>query len=276
MINRRELKLKDFDLYRSYYCGICHALEKRYGRRGQILLNYDMTFLAILLSGLYEPREEKGRERCLPHPGKPHPFRTSEAVLYAADMTVLLGACKAEDDWKDEKKLQGALLHTLLRKDYAAAAACYPRQARALEESLDALHRAEEAGTENLDEAAGTTGRFLAEIFAWKEDFWQDDLRRLGFYLGKFIYLADAYEDLEKDRKSGSYNVLLSWERQTGSRFEQETEAVLTDTMAQAARAYERLPIVRRADILGNIIYSGVWLRYGAARRRRETPEGSR
>ena len=196
--------------------------------------------------------------------------RYDEAISYASAL---------EGEGVEELTLRaryGKAAALYAAKDYAAAAACYPRQARALEESLDALHRAEEAGTENLDEAAGTTGRFLAEIFAWKEDFWQDDLRRLGFYLGKFIYLADAYEDLEKDRKSGSYNVLLSWERQTGSRFEQETEAVLTDTMAQAARAYERLPIVRRADILGNIIYSGVWLRYGAARRRRETPEGSR
>ena len=87
---QKELKIKDFDLYRSYYCGLCHALKKQYGRTGQMLLNYDMTFLAILLSALYEPEEETVKARCIPHPVRKHEERFCDVTRYAADMNVFV------------------------------------------------------------------------------------------------------------------------------------------------------------------------------------------
>ena len=81
--NNRELKIKDFETYRSYYCGLCHTLKKRYGRRGQLLLNYDMTFLALVLTGLYEPEEAKTRRRCALHPGRAHEETESAADVCA-------------------------------------------------------------------------------------------------------------------------------------------------------------------------------------------------
>ena len=53
---------------------------------------------------------------------------------------------------------------------------------------------------------SGCFGRIMEEILAWKPDVWENTLRRMGFYLGKFIYLLDAYDDVEKDVKSGNYN----------------------------------------------------------------------
>ena len=102
-VNQQELKIREYDMYRSYYCGLCHALKKRYGRIGQLLLNYDMTFAAMILSSLYEPETEENKRRCIPHPVLPHMERTNEAVGYAADMTVLLAYQKAEDDWHDDR-----------------------------------------------------------------------------------------------------------------------------------------------------------------------------
>ena len=60
---------------------------------------------------------------------------------------------------------------------------------------------------------SGLTGRFLAEIFVWKDDIWQEELRNMGFYLGKFVYLMDALEDVEKDRKKGNYNLFAGERR---------------------------------------------------------------
>ncbi len=54
-INKAEMKFKDYDVYHSYYCGLCKVLKECYGRRGQVTLSFDMTFLVILLTGLYEP-----------------------------------------------------------------------------------------------------------------------------------------------------------------------------------------------------------------------------
>ena len=65
IVNKPEMKFKEFDLYHAYYCGLCRSLKKCYGMAGQISLSYDMTFLAMLLSGLYEPEETCSRERCV-------------------------------------------------------------------------------------------------------------------------------------------------------------------------------------------------------------------
>ena len=261
--NKKELKIREFEQYRSYYCGLCHTLKKRYGRRGQLLLNYDMTFLAMVLSDLYEPAEETARRRCALHPAASHAETISEATAYAADMTVLLAYQKALDDWRDEKSPAGRSIAMFLYRDYQELREKYPRQAGTLEKCIRALSKAEKAGSDNIDHVAGLTGRFLAEMFIWRRDVWQRDLRQMGFYLGKFIYLMDAREDLKKDRKKGAYNILLPLMQKDPEGFEDTVRSLLTDMMSGCCRAFERLPLVDLAPILRNILYSGVWNRYG-------------
>lgn len=269
-INQPELKIKDYDAYRGYYCGLCRNLQKRYGRIGQMLLNYDMTFLIILLDGLYEPSEKKEMHRCIPHPLHRHMQIQSEITDYAADMNILLSYQKAMDDWNDEKNGPGRVLASALKKDYRKIRENYARQAGALEESIRLLSEAEKSRSEDLDYVSGLTGRFLSEMFVWREDIWQEDLRALGFFLGKFIYLMDAFEDMEKDRKKGNYNIFLIRQERKPDSFEKETEAVLVDMMTQCARAFERLPILHRSEILRNILYSGVWCKYRAIQEKRK------
>ena len=102
----------------------------------------------------------------------------------------------------------------------------------------------------------------LGELFVWKTDEWQDELRTLGFYLGKFIYLMDAYEDLAKDIKKNNYNPLLHLKMEKEKDYEIICKLMMTSMMGECARAFERLPILLHADILRNILYSGVWSRY--------------
>ena len=101
IVNKPEMKFKEFDLYHAYYCGVCRSLKKCYGMAGQISLSYDMTFLAMLLSGLYEPEETCSRERCVAHPLSRHMAIENIFTEYAADMNVLLTMYKCEDDWQD-------------------------------------------------------------------------------------------------------------------------------------------------------------------------------
>ena len=72
VMNKPEIKFKDFDLYRSFYCGLCRELKSKYGISGQISLTYDMTFVVILLSALYESPTQKVQGifiQCIP-PGR--------------------------------------------------------------------------------------------------------------------------------------------------------------------------------------------------------------
>ena len=103
-VNKPEIKFKDFDVYRSFYCGLCRELRERYGIPGQISLTYDMTFVVLLLSALYEPPTKKGTSRCVVHPLKPQPVRKNTVTEYCADMNVILTYYKCMDDWQDEHK----------------------------------------------------------------------------------------------------------------------------------------------------------------------------
>ena len=89
-INKAEMKFKDFDVYHSYYCGLCKRLKERYGRRGQMTLSYDMTFLILLLTGLYEPETRVETVNCIAHPLEKHTARTNEFTDYAAAVNLLL------------------------------------------------------------------------------------------------------------------------------------------------------------------------------------------
>ncbi len=270
-IHQSELKMKDYDKYRSYYCGLCHILKQRYGRKGQMLLNYDMTFLAVLLDGLYEKQLKEERRRCVVHPVASHKETTADEITaYAADMTVMLAWQKALDDWHDEKKASARALMLLLGKDYRTLRERYPRQAHMLEKCVKQLSVYEHEGEADIDLVSGLTGRFLGEMFVWKEDIWQEELRTMGFYLGKFVYLMDAYDDLEKDQKNNRYNILKDTAIDAGTDFDEAVRSMLEDMMSPAARAFERMPILRNVDILRNILYSGVWVKCAAVRGRRQ------
>ena len=130
------------------------------------------------------------------------------------------------------------------------------------------LHEVERRNDPTLDAAANLTGNVMAELLVMREDVYARDLRELGFYLGKFIYLCDSYEDLERDEKRGSYNPLLS--RRDDPAFETSCEQMLSDMMARASQAFERLPILQDAEIMRNILYSGIWLRFEDATERRK------
>ena len=278
-VNEQELKLKEYTAYRSFYCGLCRNLHLRYGRTAQMMLNYDLTFLALLLTGLYEPETKQEERRCVPHPARRHPMVSNGAIDYASDMCVLLSWQKLRDDWEDERKPLRRAAAARLHPAYRKLAEVYPRQAAALEENIRALGEAERGDLHEIDAVAGLTGQFLAEIFVWKEDVWAADLRTMGFYLGKFIYLMDALDDREKDAKRGNYNLFAPDGAIWGTDREREIEAILTDMMAKAARAFERLPVIEHAEILRNILYSGVWCKYAAlraqAKRKNEPDETS-
>ena len=89
-INKAEMKFKDYDMYQAYYCGLCRRLKECYGKRGQLTLSYDMTFLIVLLTGLYEPKTITGEIRCIAHPLEKHPTKINEYTDYAASMNLIL------------------------------------------------------------------------------------------------------------------------------------------------------------------------------------------
>ena len=261
LVNKPELKIKEFDAYRSWYCGLCRTLNKRHGLVGRLTLNYDMTFLIMILADLYDENHNCDCKRCLMHPGEKHCSVRTEATDYCADMCVLLSYYKCKDDWKDEHKLKSRIAMALLSRKAKRVAAQYPEKASFVEKKMNMLDIVENAKNLPIDKVAKVFGEIMAEIFVYREDFWKDDLYKLGFYLGKFIYMLDAYEDVEKDIKTGDYNPFKELYGKPG--FDDQVLNLLLLMIGEATDAFERLPLVENTEILRNILYSGVWVRYG-------------
>ncbi len=271
-IHKPELKFREFDQYQGCYCGLCQSLKERYSNPARLTLSFDMTFLAMLLTGLYEPEEICAKCRCCTHPFRKRLHVTSAASDYAADMSVLLYRDKFMDDWLDERKFTRRFGAAWLHRSYRKAQKRYPEKAVYLVKSLDSLHMVEKNGETNIDQPANCFGDLLAEIFVWREDEWAPTLRQIGFYLGKFIYLLDAYADLDHDISRGCYNPLVELAK-TSDDFDNDCQQMLEMMIATCTEQFERLPILRYVEILRNILYAGVWTQFYEIRERRSQKE---
>ncbi|MBR5128541.1 MAG: hypothetical protein IKU67_00695, partial [Firmicutes bacterium] len=136
----------------------------------------------------------------------------------------------------------------------------YPHKVSFVQSKLNELASIESREARHIDEAARVFGELMAEIFVYKDDKWKDDLYKIGFYLGKFIYLLDAYEDLEKDLEEGEYNPFK--EICKNDNFDEQVLSLLMMMISECTDAFERLPLIDNVEILRNILYSGVWTRY--------------
>lgn len=261
-INQSELTEENKKAYQAYYCGLCRRLKSNCGAKGQMLLNYDMTFLVVLLTGLYELDNEVSEITCALHPTKKRTVWINEATDYAADMNVILSYHNLVDDWKDEKAYTKKAFVKMLDKDYTRIMSKYPRQVKAIEEFMRKTEEVEKSGETNLDAVAGLTGEMLGEVFCWKEDEWAEEMKTLGFYMGKFIYIMDAYEDYDSDLQKNEYNPLVYLVRENKQDMNTFCKLLLTSMMSECAKSFERLPILLHADILRNVLYSGVWSKY--------------
>lgn len=252
-----HLSQEQMDRYRGCYCGLCRSLGRCHGQRCRLCLTYDMTFLILLLSSLYEPEERAGEERCVVHPRKRHAYWASDFSDYAASMNVALAWYKCLDDWKDDRNILRWLQAKLFAKGAREAARRYPRQCTAIRQSLERLS-ALEAEKGPADALAAEFGNLMGELFVfYPEDHWSPALREFGRKLGAFVYIQDAVCDLEADARRDRFNPLLPLHRE-GSHFKPH----LTLLMGDAAAAFEKLPLVQDVDILRNILYFGVWTQY--------------
>ena len=238
--NLTDLSPEEKERYRSCYCGLCRSIGKRHGFLARMGLSYDLTYLSMLLSALYEPEERCEKCRCIIHPCKKKSSVTNSCTEYAADMTVALTYYKCLDDWKDDRNLTRWLYAKILKKSYDRVKRQWPSQCETIERELEVISRIEDGKSTAPDAAANSFGRLMAELFVLKDDNWAPYLRALGYSLGKYIYLADAAVDYRKDKRSGSYNPLNYIETKP-----EEMKPMLTGILADASKAFEFLPIIQ-------------------------------
>ena len=188
------------------------------------------------------------------------PVRKNAITEYAADMNIFLTYYKCKDDWNDERSIPGLAFGKLLERKEKKSEKLWSKKVQTIVSCLDELSELEKENATDIDRVSGCFGRIMAEIFAYREDVWEPTLRRMGFYFGKFIYLLDAYDDVEEDAKKGNYNPFSKDYIIEG--FDDRVKSMLMMMMAETCREFEKLPIIKYTDILRNILYSGVWCRF--------------
>lgn len=221
-----ELKVKEHTCYRAVYCGLCKATGGRCRAAlipAKLALRYDTVFLALLRLMMEEAPAEFQNRRCLLHPLRPIPMAMpTQALEYSANAGSLLFAHSLRDHAADTKGLRGLGAKLLL--PYAGIlrrAAARQIEEECGEQSLDGaiashleeLGELEREGCQSPDRVSHVFGRLLGEVFAHGlSDPRRTSAGQIGYHLGKWIYLADAADDLEKDRKAGAYNPFLASE----------------------------------------------------------------
>ena len=265
-VNKPEMKVIDYERYRMYYCGVCHALRNTDGAMGQMSLTYDSTFAAVLLTALYEPDTKMKEAACMVHPVGKKINLENEIIQYIADMNLILTYYKCLDDWADDRKFTRLCYSSFIRKRVRKIGQVYSEKLAKIRESLRTLSACERKNVTNLDLLAGTFGDIMAEILAYKPSRgidWSEELRRLGYQLGKFIYILDAYDDVQEDIEKNRFNPLKElYHELSKEQFDNYVKEILMMIATDMAKIYECLPIVEETAILRNIIYSGIWVRF--------------
>lgn len=250
-----ELKVRELELYRAYYCGLCGALKSEY--RKTAVLNFDSVFLYLLADGLRAEEGVIAPSKCVLHPVKKRPAIITPAASYAADVNILMAYYSALDHVRDKKR-GGALAVRFLKKAFAKAKARRENIVATAEETIGTLVELERARSKSTDAAADSYARLFAEAMTDADVLQSHILHDLGYSLGRWVYLIDAAEDMEQDKQSGNYNVYLEKYGDADQTVKDGIEKSLYYTLSQAADALSRLALHRNREILENIVYLGL------------------
>ena len=260
-VKKEELKIKDFEAYKAVYCSLCKRLGKSYGILSRFTLSYDFTFLALLNMSLKSNCVSFERKRCVFNPLKKCNYcKNSDEFDMPAAAAMIMIYYKILDNIEDEKglkKIGAIILAPIFKRDYKKAEKKYPDIKEYAENYISSQINAESKENISLDEACDPSAKVLSKILplCGETDREKRVLERIGYCLGRYIYLMDAANDLEEDIKKNRFNVLKALKSED---IVKTVEPQIYFCINEAAKAFELLDIKKFEPILGNIIYLGL------------------
>ena len=260
---RDDLKVRDYMNFKAYYCGLCRSIGKNCSQLARFGLSYDMTFLAILLSALSPESSEYKKAPCIAHPlRKCTSIINDKAVDYAADISVILFYCKMKDDWHDERSFVALSAMIAFHGAYKKASSKHPELSEKIMQQLRLLSELEKQNCADTDLTADCFAKITEELFT--PNFISDENKRpaawLGYNIGRWIYIIDAYADIDKDLKKKSYNPFLSgFDDKNISDYKkilsERLNTSLTFTLENAVSGLDLMKLYKNEEIIKNILY---------------------
>jgi hypothetical protein len=260
-ISKGELKIKEYELYRGVYCTLCKVLGKNYGLISRFTLNYDFTFLTLLNMSLKDGCDHFKTKGCTFNPLKKCNYCTdTDAFSMPAAAAMIMSYYKLLDNIEDEKglkKLGFLMLKPFLKSANKKSEKQYPQVEKIVCDYITEQTFLEKQNCQEIDKITDPTAKVLSQILMLCSDdkSQQRVLERLGYCLGRYIYLLDAFCDLKDDIKNGSYNVLKN---KPQAEVNEYIKSQIYFCINEATKAFELLDIKKYKSILGNIIYLGL------------------
>ncbi|MDO4486238.1 MAG: DUF5685 family protein [Bacillota bacterium] len=242
-IDKGELKVREYEIYTGYYCGICKYIGKEYGQLPRMALSYDAAFLALLLACIDGTPDSPVQEHCIAHQLQKKTVIRNKAIEYAGDVMLILAWYKLADDAADEGRLYAKGTKLLMHRIFRKLQRKHPELCEGIHKQLEALTELENSRCDSIDMAAEAFARIMQIIFtAGARHLYGDSvlqssckqsacekkeavslsvddmhqatslneaLSEIGYHMGKWIYLIDAADDIEENIESGAYNPLL-------------------------------------------------------------------
>ncbi|HEY5563254.1 MAG TPA: DUF5685 family protein [Clostridiaceae bacterium] len=286
-----ELKMKDYEKFKAYYCGLCSVIKSEFGNLPRLALNYDMTFIGIMLSSLKNDSTDNigtsfKMKRCVLHPVKKRLFaKKNEAIAYAAFLNLALMYYKLLDDYMDDRSYLSKFIADILKLYINKTNNNYKTQMEIIKTKLEELYKLE-SNSENfqLDEIADPFGALIGLLLtSYKRGTpYEESLYKLGYNLGKWIYLIDAYDDLKKDMDKNKFNVINAVFNKGNLPFMEfnkvisnRIEFILVSCGAECYSSLKSLPLKSNQDLLENILQFGLMEKIDKVFKRSELSEKS-
>ena len=260
---KSEMRIKEFEMYKTVYCSLCKELGKTYGPFARLTLSYDFTFLTLLNMSLKKDFCGTERKLCKCNPLKKCTYlkegRDLEMPAAAAMIMLYFKLLDNISDEKGLKKIGFIIIKPFFKGAYKKAKKNYPNIDRIVGEYISEQQSLEKELCSSIDKAADPTAKALSQIFALCSDNEKDQrvLNRMGYCLGRYIYLLDAFCDLNDDIKKGSYNP-LKFSNESYEEKKQMIIAQLNICISQTAAAMELLNVEKFKNILDNIVFLGL------------------
>lgn len=265
--DKPEMKIKEYETYRGLYCSLCKAMGKHFGVLSRLTLSYDITFLVLtrLSFSCTLPSFQGGR--CPFNPSKKCNYccNTEEELKYAAAVSMMMFYFKVRDNISDGSVLKKILMYLILpwaSLKYKKAKKMYGEVADIVEECMLRQSETEKKNSDITDEAAHCSAEALGRIAAYNMNDPEGNIYRFGYGIGKWVYLTDAFDDIEKDIKSKSYNVFVNKYNLKNTELTEEIKDEITGTINMSSSvfidAYENIKTKTMTPIMENIIYEGM------------------
>ena len=257
-----DLKIREYEAYKSVYCGLCREMGKRFGPFARLTLSYDFAFLAMFEMSVKNKMPEFQACRCAVNPLKKKTCtKTCGELDFSASVAMIMLYYKVIDNIRDSKgikKLAWLLLKPFANSAHKKAAKKYPKVEENIQNAMNRQYDVEKNSGCCVDEAADPTATALSGVCGCMDEAKREDLERFGYFLGRWVYLIDALDDIEDDMKTKNYNPFLSGCGITVKEMREYAKGSINATAAELQLCLEKLDINVFKPIIYNVVYLGL------------------